>query len=87
MIINAFFILIWCVSINARYILYYSDTHQSFYPTFDCLYAYLIEDGKETGKSNIRNYHLIPYCRRPDYDNDEQDEILHPINENIEEKN
>jgi hypothetical protein len=69
--------------VNTHYTLYYSNIRQSSYPTFDCLYAYLIDDGKETGKPYIRNYHLIPYCRRPHIDDEKQDEILYPITENI----
>jgi hypothetical protein len=84
-ILNALCFLIWCISINARYTVYYSDIRQdSSYPIFDCLYAYLVDHGKETGKPYIQNYHLIPYCRRPDDDYDEeQDEMINPINENI----
>jgi hypothetical protein len=70
--------------VNTHYTLYYSDIRQGSSPTFDCLYAYLIEDGKETGKPYIRNSHLIPYCRRPDLHNEQQDEIFYPITENIE---
>jgi hypothetical protein len=65
-------------SINARYTLYYSDIVENSFPAFDCLF----DDGKVPGKPYIRNSHLIPYCRRPDYDNDEQNEIFSPINEN-----
>src|SRR2546430_1671999 len=85
MMLNALFFLIWCISVNTHYTLYYSDIRQSSYPTFDCLYAYLIDHGKETGKPYIRNYHLIPYCRRPDL-NEEKDQILYPINENLTKK-
>jgi hypothetical protein len=73
-----------CISVNARYILYHSDTPQTSYPTFDCLYAYLIEGGKESSSRYIHNYHLIPYCRRPDYDK-EQEEVTYKFDENIAE--
>ena len=74
MIRNTLIILIWCSSINAHYTIFDSHIiHQmSSYPIFDCVYAYLIEDGKETGKPYLKNSHLIPYCRRPD-DNDTED--------------
>jgi hypothetical protein len=83
MILKALFFLIWCISVNTHYTLYYSDIRQGSYPTFDCLYAYLIDDDRETGKRYIRNYHLIPYCRRPDYDNEEQDVITENIEKTI----
>jgi hypothetical protein len=84
LILNLLSFFIWCISVNTRYILYYSDIRQdSSYSTFDCLYAYLVDHGKENGKRYIRNSHLIPYCRRPD-DNEEQDEIKNSIKENIE---
>jgi hypothetical protein len=82
MIQNALFLVLWCISVNGRYSLYYSDIRQGS-PTFDCLYVRLIDAGKESGKAYLRNYHLIPYCRRPD-NNEEKDEILYPINANIE---
>ena len=64
------------LSANAHYSLYYSDLRRTSYPTFDCLYAYVIDSGKETGSRYIRNHYLIPYCRRPDPDdNHDTDEI------------
>jgi hypothetical protein len=72
----------WYISVNTHYTLYYSDIQQGSYLTFDCLYAHLIEEGKESSKPYLRNSHLIPYCRRPD-DNQEQGQILYPIKENI----
>jgi hypothetical protein len=68
--------------VNTRYSLYQSDISQSFHPTFDCLYAYLIDGGKEIGSRYIRNYHLIPYCRRPNI-NEKQKQRLYTINQNI----
>ena len=61
-------IVLQCVSTHAHYSLYSSDLRRTSYPTFDCLYAHLMESGRETGSRYIRNYHLIPYCRRPDLD-------------------
>jgi hypothetical protein len=79
--INALFVLICCFSVNTHYTLYHSHIHQNSYPTFDCLYAYFIDAGKETGKRYIQNYHLIPYCQRPE--SEEQNDIIYPIHENI----
>ena len=61
-------VILPCISVNGHFSLYSSDLRRTSYPTFDCLYAYLIESGKEPGSRYIRNYHLIPYCRRPDQD-------------------
>ncbi|CAF3311286.1 unnamed protein product, partial [Rotaria sp. Silwood2] len=74
--------LISCILTNSHYSLYHSNIRQSSYLTFDCLYAYLIEGGKESGGRYIRNYHLIPYCRRPD-DNDELEPVSYLDNDNI----
>jgi hypothetical protein len=68
--------------VNTRYSLYHSDISQTSYPTFDCLYAYLIDAGKEIGSRYVRNYHLIPYCRRPNID-EKQEEVRYVINGNI----
>jgi hypothetical protein len=70
-------LLVWPISVSTRYSLYHSNIGQASYPTFDCLYAYLIDGGKETYGCYIRNSHLIPYCRRPDND-DEQDASIKP---------
>jgi hypothetical protein len=84
MTIHALIFLISCISVSTRYSVYHSRIRQSSYPTFDCLYAYLIDSGKETGSRYIRNYHLIPYCRRPDI-NEEQRQLTHGIKQNIAE--
>jgi len=68
--------------VNTHYSLYHSDISQTSYPTFDCLYAHLIDAGREIGSRYIRNYHLIPYCRRPNID-EKQEQINYVINENI----
>ncbi|UJR06788.1 hypothetical protein I4U23_011075 [Adineta vaga] len=82
-IFKVIFVLNLCISVNASYLLYDSNIPQGSYRTYDCLYAHLIESGKEFGKTYLQNYHLIPYCRRPD-DNEEEDyEIQYPIRENI----
>jgi hypothetical protein len=83
MILNALLVLLWCISTSGRYTLYYSDIRQNSSRTFDCLYAYMVENGKENSKHYIRNYHLIPYCRRPDDHDEEQNEMKDPISENI----
>jgi hypothetical protein len=77
-------LLISCISVNTHYSLYHSHISHTSYPTFDCLYAYLIDVGKEIGSRYIRNYHLIPYCRRPDI-NEKQEQITYIMNENIRE--
>src|SRR4051812_41965768 len=76
-------ILILLIGVNSNYILYNTDIDQYSNKRFDCLYVYLIEDGKESGKEYIQNDHLIPYCRRADNDQNEED-IFNPIKENIE---
>ncbi len=76
MVLNLLFLLIGSISVTGRYTLYYSEIDQNHSPTIDCLYAYLIDAGKETGKRYLRNSHLIPYCRR-------LDEQQNQINENI----
>ncbi|CAF3150182.1 unnamed protein product [Rotaria sp. Silwood2] len=82
MIICILFFLISCILTNSHYSLYHSNIRQISYRTFDCLYAYLIDGGKESGGRYIRNYHLIPYCRRPD-DNDELEPVSYLSTENI----
>jgi hypothetical protein len=72
---NQFLLLILCSYVDTHYILYHSHIGQNSNKTFDCLYAYIIEDRKETTKQYIRNSHLIPYCRRPDYDEEIKDPI------------
>ncbi|CAF4151012.1 unnamed protein product, partial [Rotaria magnacalcarata] len=75
-------VFISCISIHSDYSLFHTNIRQLSYLTFDCLYANLIDDGRETGGSYIRNYHLIPYCRRPDNDKELEQEF-HLNNENI----
>jgi hypothetical protein len=52
------------------------------YPTFNCLYAYMVDAGREIGSRYIRNYHLIPYCQRLDSD-EELEQVSHLFSENI----
>jgi hypothetical protein len=59
--------------LDARFALYYSDDHHGLNPTFDCIYAYLYDNFKEVGEPITRSYHLVPYCRRPDI-NETQEE-------------
>ncbi|CAF1178378.1 unnamed protein product [Adineta steineri] len=82
MILTALLIFNLFIPLNTRYSLHYSDIRQGFYPTFDCLYTYLVDVGKEKGKDYLQNSYLTPYCRRPDV-NEEQDETLYPVYENI----
>ncbi|CAF2931702.1 unnamed protein product [Rotaria sp. Silwood2] len=60
-------ILLSCVLVDTRYSLYCTDSRQTFYPTFDCLYAYTVVGEKQDGAPYIRNYHLTAYCRRPNF--------------------
>ncbi|CAF2898433.1 unnamed protein product [Rotaria sp. Silwood2] len=82
MVVGILLFLISCILTNSHYSLYHSNIRQTSYLTFDCLYAYLIDGGKESGGRYIRNYHLIPYCRRPD-DNDELEPVSYLDNDNI----
>jgi hypothetical protein len=84
MIIHILIFLLSCIYVDTRYSLYQSRIRQASYPTFDCLYAYLIDGGRETGSRYIRNYHLIPYCRRPNID-EKREQFTYTINENIAE--
>ncbi|CAF1527103.1 unnamed protein product, partial [Adineta ricciae] len=68
--------------VNASYSLYYSNLRQDSNRTYDCLYSYINDIGETAGKNDLHNYQLVPYCRRLD-DNDEQDEVQYPIRENI----
>ena len=81
--LNVFSLLIWCIPVNSHYTLYYSNLREGSYVTFDCLYGYLVDGGKENGQRYLRNSHLIPYCRRPDDDDDTEEEMIMPISENI----
>ncbi|CAF4339923.1 unnamed protein product [Rotaria sp. Silwood2] len=84
MVIHILLLLIWCISVNTHYSLYHSDIAEASYSTFDCLHAYLIDRGKETGGRYIQNSHLISYCRRPDHD-EEQEHVSYKYGENIAE--
>lgn len=68
MMLHAIIILTLCIIVNTHYSLYYTNLRRASYPIFDCLYAYIIVDNKEDIGEYIRNYHLTPYCRRPDQD-------------------
>ncbi|CAM4808908.1 unnamed protein product [Rotaria magnacalcarata] len=81
-VLHILLFFIYCLSIHSDYSLYHTDIHKLSNLTFDCLYANLIDDGRETGGTYIRNYHLIPYCRRPDNDKELEQEF-HLNNENI----
>jgi hypothetical protein len=72
-------LLAWSVVVDVRYPLYYTDKYQPSSPSFDCLYAYLIDDVKDTDEPYIRHYHLIPYCIRPD----KSEQVSHALNENV----
>ncbi|CAM4917640.1 unnamed protein product [Rotaria socialis] len=71
-----------CTSIHSDYSLFHTNIRQLSYLTFDCLYAYLVDGGREIGGSYIRSYHLILYCRCPDNDKELEQES-HLNHENI----
>ncbi|CAF2620708.1 unnamed protein product [Rotaria sp. Silwood2] len=66
-----------CFVIDSRFPMYQSDQDEHKHITwFDCLYAHLIDDSKDNWERYIRNSHLIPYCRRPDLDDDKWPSLL-----------
>ena len=65
-------LFIWFVVLDARFSVYHSDSQQTTYLTFDCLYAYLHDDSDAMMESFIPSYHLVPYCRRPDVNEKEE---------------
>ncbi|CAF1369201.1 unnamed protein product [Didymodactylos carnosus] len=68
--------------LDARYSLYHYDDRQDLKSTFDCLYAYL-RDHVEDGDARYSiNYHLIPYWRR--LDQNEQENLSIRSYENVE---
>ena len=69
------------LSVSNHYILYSSDIRSISSKTFDCLYGYIVESGKEIGKPFIQSSNLIPYCRR--LDDNEQVEDFPPPDQNI----
>lgn len=71
MLLHLITILTSCVLVDVHYVLYYTEFNQ----TFDCLYAYIIADDNNDDVTRIRNYHLTPYCRRLD-DNEEENSIF-----------
>ena len=81
--VNLLILLIWCITTNSHYTLYYSDIRPDSSLTFDCIYAYLVDGGKETGKRYIANSHLIPYCRRLD-DGEEDEKVSYLAGGNVE---
>ena len=58
--------------LHARFTFYYSDSEQVSNSNFDCIFGYLNDnlrdDLREKTELMIHSYHLIPYCRRPDTD-------------------
>ncbi len=67
----------------AHYSLYHSDNRQKSNVGFDCLYAYLLDFVEDENVPFLINYHLIPYCRRLDQ-NEEQENVSIQSYENIE---
>ncbi|CAF1308871.1 unnamed protein product [Adineta ricciae] len=55
-------------TLRARFTLYYSNDRQISNSAFDCIYASLYDNLKEVTEPMIHIYHLVPYCRRPDTD-------------------
>ncbi|CAF4741191.1 unnamed protein product, partial [Rotaria sp. Silwood2] len=72
-------------AVHTQYSLYYSDIRQSSYLTFDCLYNQIIEGELDEYSSYIINNQLTPYCRRPNYD-EKEEEISDILIENIANK-
>jgi hypothetical protein len=68
--------------LDARFTLYYPDDRHASNPIFDCIYAYLDDNVKYVGEPITRNYHLIPYCRRPDFDETQEETGNLDINHN-----
>ncbi len=82
-ILQLFNLLLLFVMLNVRYTLYHSDDdHQESNARFDCLYGYIEEKFVEANVPYIRNYHLIPHCRRLDQNN-EQEKLTIPVYENV----
>ena len=78
MAIIILFILAICICADADHSLYYSDQRRTSYPIFDCVYAYLVDSGREMASRYVRNQYLIPYCRRPDPDDDDDKREPYP---------
>ena len=73
--------LIEDLQVNGQTRLYSSGVHSISSKTFDCLYGYIVEGGKEVGKPFIQSSNLIPYCRR--LADNEEEGINSPTNENV----
>ena len=67
---------------DVRYTLYHTDIRPGSFSTFDCLYAHVTVDETKEYIPPVRNDYLIPYCRRPD-DDEKQQEIFETTHENI----
>lgn len=53
--------------LHARFTFYNTDDRQVSDSDFDCIYGYLNDDNlRDVAEPMIHNYHLIPYCRRPE---------------------
>lgn len=76
-------ILFSLLSANAHYSLYHTNSYQIFNHNFHCLYANLIEDGREIGARMVTNYHLIPYCQRFHPNQTQQQLLLSQSTDNI----
>ena len=64
MLLRLVIFLLSSIAIDTHYSLYQSEISLDPSSIFDCLYAHLIDGGKEIGLRYIRNSYLIPYCRR-----------------------
>ncbi|CAF4241245.1 unnamed protein product, partial [Adineta steineri] len=56
------------IIVDGQYSVYYSDDRYGFDATFDCLYAY----SADTTQLSTDDYSLIPYCRRLDGTEEEE---------------
>lgn len=82
-ILRMLMILASCTVVDVYHSLYHSNNYQNLPANFDCLYARWIDDDFITVKSQIYNYYLIPYCRRPDNEEEEQVQLTHSLIGNL----
>ncbi|CAF1551951.1 unnamed protein product, partial [Adineta steineri] len=60
------------IIVDGHYFVYYSDDRYGFNATFDCLYAYSGDLSADTTLVSTVDYSLIPYCRRLDETDEEE---------------
>ena len=82
LVLRVLMILSLCIMVDVHYLLYQSDDRQTLSAPFDCLYAVWNDDGISSDVPYVHNYYLIPYCRRPD-DSEEQEQPAHSTDKNL----